>query len=279
MKKGTIVLMICLIIMGVISYISILRYSLNSYLVAVMPILAILLIVISIMFLRRCFIWYATYMMTGKNIFQPKVDRPRVFIFSIFLPVLLLILITLNTFKGFSFDTDEGMNIILNTFFIFLMISLFLVVLLLLFKTLMKSFESLYLPNIQQIVRSYTTSFTSYARAEELRNVFDGLIKYDFLWYEDLNEQNEMRNRFVEIFVTGNFPAEPLFQLKMDNLQTYVLFENLEKDTKDLSLNGFMKIVKNRNSKASADTITESYRKCVPENIKNRNLIELIFVK
>lgn len=277
MKKDTIVLTVCLFLLGLFSYFSILHYSLNSYLAVVVPILKILLCLISILFLRKCFVWYASYMLNGKSNFQAVVDRPRVFIFSMLIPVLLAILLALKPFN--DADISDGMSIIPNHFYALFLISLFLIVLFLLFKTLNKSFESLYLPKVQKIARSYTSDFTSYASIDKLHSIFDGLINYDFLSYEDLNEQNEMRNRFVEVFISGNFPSEPLLQLKMDNLQTYVLFENLAKETKDLSLTGLLKILKNKNAKPTAETITESYRKCVPENIKNRNLIEFIFAK
>lgn len=279
MKKDVFVLFMVLSVIGGITYFCISFYSLDAFRVAAMPILTILFIIITTMFLRKCFIWYASYMMTGKSNFQAKVDRPRVFLFSMLLPLLLIILFAINGFKGLPFRINGEINVVLDTLFFFSIVSLFAVAVLLLFKTLSKSFERLYLPKVQKIVRSYTTDFTSYASVDKLQRIFNGLINYDFLWYEDLNEQNDMRDQFVEIFITGNIPPEPSFQLKMDNLQTYILFENLAKETKDLSLTRFMKIVKNKNSKATADSITESYRKCVPENIKNRNLIEMIFSK
>lgn len=233
---------------------------------------------VTLLFFRKCFRWYASYMMTYKSTFQAKVDRPRIFIFSIFLPTLFIIFYSFNYFNSNVALTERIDNSIFDIFLCVILISLFAIIFLLLLKTLSRSFERLYLSKVQKLVRNYTSDFTSYASVEKMRQIFDGLTRYDFLWFEDLNEQSEIRNRFVEIFTTGNFPSEPLFQLKMDNLQTYVLFEYLAKETKDLSLTGFMKIVKNKNAKATVDSITESYRKCVPENIKNRNLIELIFV-
>lgn len=277
MKRDLKFLYATIAIIGLIAYLSVFYNFQGVFLMISVLVLSVVFIAIGGMFLQKCFSWYAFYMLMGKNTFQPKVDRPRVFLHTLLLPLSLLIIWILNNFERSWSSKGSQNNVILEFVLPFVLISLLLVIMFLLFKTWGKSFESLYLPTVQKIVRSYTADFKCYASVDKLQKVYDGLINYDFLWFDDLNEQNEIRKRFVETFVTGNFPSEPLFQLKMDNLQTHVLFENLEKDTKGLSLDGFMKIVKNKNPKASAESIVESYRKCISENIKNRNLIEMIF--
>lgn len=276
MKRETTFLMSVIVIVGLLTFLVISAISLHSFLRIAVPCLTLLVIGISALFLRRCFVWYSAYMLTGKSTFNSKIDRPRVFMFSICLPILMMIIFVIKSLGGGEL---EALSEMLNTLLCVSQMCLFAVVLLLLYKTLGKSFESLYLPKVQELFRTYTSDFTSYASVEKLKRIFDGLIEYDFLWYEDLNEQNEMRDRFVEIFVSGNFPSEPLFHLKMNNLQTFVFHENLEKQTKGLTLNGLMQILSNKNTKATGDTITESHRKCIPENIKNRNIIELIMSK
>lgn len=45
----------------------------------------------AVLFLRKCLYWYTTYMLGGEDTFRKKVDRPRVYLFSILFPILIFV--------------------------------------------------------------------------------------------------------------------------------------------------------------------------------------------
>src|SRR5699024_5598864 len=63
----------------------------KSYVSIGNKILLTLLIAAFVLFLGKCYVWYSAFMLVGKKPFNKKVDRPRVFFFTLFYGVLLLL--------------------------------------------------------------------------------------------------------------------------------------------------------------------------------------------
>lgn len=266
-----------IIIIGTITCISILFQYFNWFLTIITFILLVLFIVIASLFLKKCLNWYASYMTNGKSNFHPKVDKPRVFLFSIFLPLLFIIVSVFNSFEGFEFQLHENVNLIFNAFFCTSLVSLFAVVLLFLFKTLGSSFENLYLPKVKEIVQKSTCDFKSTLLPANLTSLFDRLLEYDFLSYEDLEEQKKMKEKFIDIFSSGLFPQAPLFKLNMDNVQTHVLFKKLNGNGVSITLGGMGKIFMNENGILKAKSISNSYNQRAVDIPKNNAQIIALF--
>lgn len=277
MQKEKITLILMFIIIGTITCISILFQSVNWFLSVITPVLLVLFIVIASLFLKKCFSWYASYMMNGRSNFHTKVDKPRVFLFSIFLPLLFIIVSVINSFDGFEFKINENVNLIFNTLFCTSLISLFGVILLLLFKTLGSSFENLYLPKVKEIVQKSTCDFKTTLLPANLTKIFDRLLEYDFLSYEDLEEQKKMKEKFIDIFSSGLFPQAPLFKLNMDNVQTHVLYKKLKGNGVSITLIGMEKIFMNENGILKAKSISNSYNQRAVDIPKDNDQIIALF--
>lgn len=140
-----------------------------------------------------------------------------------------------------------------------------------------KRFEKVYLPKVIKSVETIYEPYISFYLPNQLEDIFEGLLEHNFLKYDDFNEQNKHKELFINLIVSRKFPDYPFLYLNMDNLQTFVLHGLFEKGFKEFDLNDFWKFFRNKNKKATVETIVESHRKCIPENIKQRNKIELIF--
>jgi hypothetical protein len=218
-------------------------------------------------------------MVLDKNKFISKVDRPRIFMISILLPLMMLVVYGMNnyqinnTFSGEWFKFNYWFDIlfcIVFTFFFYTLCILFSF-------TLGKRFEKVYLPKVIKSVETIYEPYISFYLPNQLEDIFEGLLEHNFLKYDDFNEQNKHKELFINLIVSRKFPEYPFLYLNMDNLQTFVLHGLFEKGFKEFDLNDFWKFFRNKNKKATVETIVESHRKCIPENIKQRNKIELIF--
>lgn len=284
MQKEKITLILMFII-GTITCISILFQSVNWFLSIITPVLLVLFIVIASLFLKKCFSWYASYMMNGRSNFHTKVDKPRIFLFSIFLPLLFIIVSVINSFEGFEFKINENVNLIFNTLFCTSLISLFGVILLLLFKTLGSSFENLYLPKVKEIVQKSTCDFKTKLSASDTEQIFKRLIKNGYLIYDDFDKEKEHSKVFVEVFVNGVLPSSPMFQLNMDYPQINVVYDCFQKITKDLDWIKFKKIFKSNENEINLSSRSSSVSRAKKSSIINKekyyatdqNIIELIF--
>ncbi|MDM1048022.1 hypothetical protein HX018_07215 [Sphingobacterium hotanense] len=201
--------------------------------------------------------------------------------FSILTPLLILTFYILNYYQSsniFSYKWAE-VNLWFDIVFCITFSSLFYTLCILSVFTLSKKFEKFYLPKVVKNLEIIYETYTSYYSLKQLNDIFDGLLEHNFLIFEDFDKQNIDKEKFIDLIISGKFPENPFLKLKMNNHQTFVLHEEFEKGFREFDLNSFWKFFRNKNDKASVDSIVESYRKCVKENIKQRNKIELIFKK
>ncbi|PWS30027.1 hypothetical protein DF947_18835 [Pedobacter paludis] len=62
----------------------------DNYLQIILFCMLLILACLICIFLKKCFYWYTSFMMNNRNKFVVKVDRPRVYIFSLLFPILLI---------------------------------------------------------------------------------------------------------------------------------------------------------------------------------------------
>lgn len=243
--------------------------------------------VLGLLFLTKGFYWYATFMMGGRKAFNKQVDRPRVFLFSILFPALNLIYLTLKTVSPYFLRADTSVTAqTLTVLYFSVIIALFSVFAMLLFFTFSKKFEQVYLPGVKKAFQRFEPDFKSTLDSNTVEEIFDRMVENGFLSYEDLEEQNEQRKLFVEIFVTGKLPEEQLFFLHLSNRQIMIFYKHFAEKLEKFDLHHIVRIFKNKNRKLSVESIKESYRlfekkqkeKGTPKvRVKDQNKIEWLF--
>ncbi len=281
MKNQYSLQLIPLLFIIVITTLIIKIYDLSTYRMIISILTLVASIIIIFMFFLKCFYWYTSYMIFNKNTFVSKVDKPRVFMFSIITPLLILTFYILNYYQSsniFGYKWKE-VNLWFDIVFCITFSSLFYILCILSVFTLSKKFEKLYLPKVVKNLEIVYDTYTSYYSIKQLNDIFDGLVEHNFLIYEDFDKQNFDKEKFIDLIISGKFPDHPFLFLKMDNLQTFVLHEEFGKGFREFDLNSFWRIFRNKNKDTTVKIIIEGHRKCVKENIKQRNKIELIFKK
>ncbi|MCH7410908.1 hypothetical protein MM239_15980 [Belliella sp. DSM 111904] len=213
--------------------------------------------------------------MFDKNVagLKKKVEKPRLFFYSIFLPVMgLCIYIILKTPSTGRFLND----ILLNSLFI----TLFIVSMVFLDLTWKKGFENRYIPFVRDIVTKRGYEFKSLLDEDSLGSIFDSLIRCGFLEYLDDAIRSADRQRFIRIFKNGNYPEVPIFKMKMDNIQTHYFFDCLKENISGLDLRGYLRIFfhDRMNKQPTEESIRVSKSKATNEP-KRKDELNLIFSK
>lgn len=215
-------------------------------------ILKVILLILSIFCVfrvgNRCFRWYMEYSLNLKTTFDSKVDKPRVFFISLFVPLMIFSLYLISIYTGsttFHADYSIG-NRILDVSYISTFLLLFMITGFLTFYLFKPSFAELYLPQIQDkldIEKSKT--IVSDLNKNELEKIFNGLILKGYLNFEDIVEQKKTKELFIETFVLGIIPEKPLFSLEMDYPQLNVLYDCFKKRISEFNWNLFLKVFDN----------------------------------
>ena len=279
MKRSKLIFACIAIIIILSAFFAIRGFGLTNYLKVVVPILLILTIILTMVFMMKCLKWYTSYMMFSRKLFNIKVDRPRVYLNSLILPMLGIIIFILNYFQGFKIFDDKIINICIEVVYASTLITFYITLTMILYYVNSDKFESVYLPKVLNALEKYSEHYTTYYSPEQLNKIFDGLVEHSFLNYDSLDQKKEHKEKFTTLMISRKLPDYPFLKLTMDNLQTYVLYEMLSKEMKHFELNHMLNFFTNKNKKPTPESIMESYRKCVPNNIKERNKIELIFMK
>ncbi|MCH7411874.1 hypothetical protein MM213_00125 [Belliella sp. R4-6] len=213
--------------------------------------------------------------MFDKNVvgLRKKVEKPRLFFYSIFLPVMVLcIYIILKAPSTGRFLND----ILLNSLFI----TLYIIGLVFLDLTWKNDFESRFIPFAREIVAKRGYEFKSLINDDSLGSIFDSLIRCGFLEYLDDAIRRNDRQKFILVFKNGYYPEVPLFKMKMDNIQTHYFFDCLKENISGLDLRGYLKIFfhDRRNKQPTEESIRASKSKATNEP-KRKDELDLIFNK
>lgn len=233
--------------------------------------------ILALFFLRKCMYWYTAYMLGGEETFNKKVDRPRVYLFSILFPILIFVYYNINHVPSIFWTENPEIYIqAISALYFCILLSLSATIVILLFFALSQKFEKLYLHKFQEAVSTILPQRKINPSRAEL--IFNGLIRQGFLAYDDLDEQVEKKNDFVDIFVNGNIPENPAFKLKMDNIQSYHFYKKLKSEFGTFKLKDGPRIFENRNGSPSYKSISTSANNALSDP-KDYTLIEAVFCK
>lgn len=233
--------------------------------------------VLAVLFLRKCFYWYTSYMLGGEETFNKEVDRPRVYLFSVLFPILVFAYYNVNHVPSMFLVESPKIHVqAISAMYFGILLSLSVTIATLLFFALSRRFETLYLHRFQEAVSNILPQRRINPSRAEL--IFDGLIGQGFLEYDDLNEQVEKRKDFVDIFVNRNIPENPAFKLKMDNIQSYHFYKKLKSEFQTFKLKDGPRIFENKNGSPSYKSISTSANSALSDP-KDYTLIEAVFSK
>ncbi|MDR5590477.1 hypothetical protein [Christiangramia sp. SM2212] len=189
----------------------------------------------------------------NSGFFDKKIERPRLFVYLIFGSFSILLL-----YLYYYVDKRNFLDFyIISTIFVLLHITLSCV----LIFTWHQDFESKFITKIQKkISRKNNNSFSlQWNSPEELNLIYKNLDEKNFVEVIDENSENLDYIIFSEIIINGKLPESPLFKLNMDNRQTKLFFDLLSHNSEGFTLDKFLKIFKNKNKKATRESIESSY--------------------
>lgn len=134
------------------------------------------------------------------------------------------------------------------------------------------------LANENKIVEEKSYSFKLNYSQEELKQIYQRLI--DNSQIETLVENKEMTDDdyFAHILFSGVLPSKPIFKLRFDNIQTDLFYKHLSFNSENFTMDKFLQILKNKNTKSSPGTISSSVSGKKTGKPKDADLIDSIFV-
>jgi len=186
------------------------------------------LMVIAGSFLCGKLIWryfpvYAAYMFdeSTSDIFNKKIDRPRIFVHSIFLLIMFFMML------GFFRDFEQSHQWLIYLQYVATS-TCFFISTYVLSLTWNEDFEKWMAPVMKRTFVRKAKEFKASFTDAELAAIFNRLIEYEFIEYDDLEIEKKKRLKFINIFYTGRIPETPEFILKMDHPQTHYFFEQLK---------------------------------------------------
>lgn len=170
----------------------------------------------------RYFPVYAAYMFdeSTSDIFNKKIERPRIFIHSIFLLIMVFMML------GFLRDVEKSHRWLFYLQYVTTS-TCFFISAYVLSLTWTGDFEKWMAPVMKRTFVRKAKNFKASFTDGELATIFDRLIEYEFIEYEDFKLEKEKRLKFIEIFYTGRIPQTPEFILKMDHPQTHYFLKSL----------------------------------------------------
>ncbi|TXD79900.1 hypothetical protein [Algoriphagus ratkowskyi] len=171
--------------------------------------------------IKRYPVWFADYMFDEKMVgLRKKVEKPRIFFYSIFWPIMGLCIYVVVTTppKG-----DLWKDVFLFAPFVFL----FIFGVLFLDLTWKSSFENRYIPLVKKTLKQGQKEFKTHYSSAQLAKIFDGLVDLGLIEYMDLEKQKFHREQFVEIFRKGIVPPAPQFDLNIQVIDAVYFFTQL----------------------------------------------------
>lgn len=204
--------------------------------------------------------------------FDKKVERSRIYLYSVFFPLMAAMVFV---FLG----QNHSGEVFSTVFFSTLWIGLFFVSYLIINLAWSDTFEDRFIPNVTRMIASRNTEFKTSFTPEQMAIIFDNLVEYEFLDFIDEDLRKEKRRNFVEIFMRGRPPLAPQFKLLMNNPQTHYLHQKIEKQSKDFTLEKFLRIFSNNNESATSKSVLSSASKAkrITHGPKRQNDIDAIF--
>ncbi|WP_425639105.1 hypothetical protein ACPUEN_05455 [Algoriphagus yeomjeoni] len=216
--------------------------------------------------IRRYSIWYANYMFDEKMVgFRKKVEKPRIFFYSIFWPIM-----SLSTYAILVSNPTGTLwkDVLLFAPFVFL----FIVGVLILDLTWKKRFENRYIPLVKDTLKKSQKKFRTHYTSGQLAKIFDGLVEYGFIEYMDFEKQKSHREKFVAFFEKGTTPSTPLFDLNIPVIDAVYFFDELNNKIDGLSYPTLAKIFLINGKAIKPGSLRSS--KSISKNSRSKSEIE-----
>lgn len=245
----------------IINVIGVLYLGTNHF----VSILKIILLIICIFCVYKisviCFKWYMEYALNLKTTFDSKVDKPRIFFISLFLPLMIISLSLISIYKESTIFNGVYFigNIILDVSYISIFLLLFIITGYLMFYLFKPSFSNLYLQKIRNKASNFLSKRKDLISYKQAENLFDNLIKHGFIIYEDLSKQAEMKLKFIEVLQNGLVLDSQLFDLKMTNIQTKLFQDQLKSINKKYTLRFVLSVFTIKGRIAIPKNVSSSY--------------------
>lgn len=132
-NQNLIIWIIPFIIITIINIMIIKFYDISKLIMVVSVIMFTITAIFLIIILFSFFRWYSYYMVLDKNKFISKVDRPRIFMISILLPLMMLVVYGMNnyqinnTFSGEWFKFNYWFDILFYCFYILFLYIMYII--------------------------------------------------------------------------------------------------------------------------------------------------------
>ena len=207
--------------------------------------------------------YFTYYMFNIKiNFFDKRIERPRLFVY------LTIGIASLIMFRLFiKLESDQFLN---KALFGSLLLTIYWCFSYMLYFTWGAKFQEKFIVKVEkQLLKTNDKSYQLEWTKEEFTQLYYNLVDFDFIECPDGNTTDRLQ--FVEILTEGKIPNDPIFKLKMSNVQTKYFWDLLSANSKGFTLDIFLKIFKNKNAKASRSSIEVSFSKAGNRfNGKNR---------
>lgn len=205
----------------------------------------------------------------GLDGYNPKLEKPRLFFH----------LITI-TFSVVAF-VQLGKPAFNPSVFIFIQLFYLLVVVFfgVMFQiTWCKIFETRFIPIVRNTVSNFNKPPKPRISQEQGEKLYDRLINFGFLIYDNLDDQIKMKSIFVEVLKSGNVLDKQLFRLHMNNIQTCFFYKKLKTHLNSkFTLRFVLSVFENKNGSPSEKSVRESYDNRKVEIINRQEDIERMF--
>lgn len=204
--------------LNIIIYFILLKYISNYTFLIYSILMYISFGILSYLFCSKYLVMYARTMLDERIDFKPSLDKPRIFINSLFIPFLIFMILC---FNKDNYSNYTLLNIIYLTLFI---VGSYILVL-----SWTKEFEGWFIKEIRKVFKKLEkTDFEIHLSNTSLEKLYERLIYSGFLLdEEDFEKSLENKKIFVEVFASGKLPIKPIFHLTMENLETAYFFNHL----------------------------------------------------
>ena len=183
----------------------------------------------------------------GLEDYKPKLEKPRLFFHLNTITFSLIAFIQLR-------DTVSNSSLYLHFFYLTAILFFGIIFQI----TWSNWFETKVLPKVREVIRNKAVQKKvqrSKITEQNACKIFDGLVLNGFMLYDDLKIQD----------------------LKMDNIQTHVLYKRLKAIDSSITLKKMTEIFTNENEVMKVKSLSNSYTQMTTDKAKDEDLIHSIF--
>ena len=187
--------------------------------------------------------------------FDKKIERPRLLVYLTFGTASIILFIL-------YWRLDK--SIFLNQYYISTIILVPLIPCIYFLNfTWDDRFYETFVEKVQKriLLREHKSYELNWNDRQSLELIYTKLYDNDFIGLIHSKEGLIDKTLFSEILVSGKTPEKPVFKLNMDNIQTKHFYDLISKNSKNFTLDEFLKIFKNKNEKATRNSIEVSSSK------------------